>query len=156
MVADAYRLADRVLGLVLERYDLRRDVVLVVSDHGFRTYPAGTVLHVGDERFVEMPFWHGERGILVAAGPPFARGKLAGPVRPEDVSVLLLAASGVPVGEDMDGRLPEGALAPRFLSEHPLGSVPSWERGTTGASAPIESAYDERIIEMLKSLGYVE
>jgi hypothetical protein len=156
MVSDTYRLADRVLGLLLERFDPRRDLVIVVSDHGFRTYPEEPLLHVGDERFLPMPFWHGERGILLGAGPPFGRGTIPGPVRPEDVAVLLLAALGLPIGADMDGEIPEGVLARSYMEEHPPARVETWERGAAGAGEPVPSAYDERILEMLKSLGYVE
>ncbi|RPJ40581.1 MAG: hypothetical protein EHM19_13470, partial [Candidatus Latescibacterota bacterium] len=156
MVADTYRLADRVLGLLLERYDLRKDAVIVVSDHGFGTYPKGSVLHVGDERFVEMPFWHADRGILIAAGAPFARGRLAAEARPEDVAPIVLAALGIPAGADMDGKVPEGTFSAAFLAAHPPASKETWERGATGDRTPIPSAYDEEILEMLQSLGYVE
>lgn len=156
MVADTYRLADRVLGLLLERYDLRKDAVIVVSDHGFGTYAKGSVLHVGDERFVEMPFWHADRGILIAAGAPFARGSLAAEARPEDVAPIVLAALGIPAGADMDGKVPEGTFSDAFLAAHPPSSKETWERGETGDRTPIPSAYDEEILEMLQSLGYVE
>ncbi|MFH1679682.1 MAG: alkaline phosphatase family protein [Candidatus Eisenbacteria bacterium] len=155
MVAETYRLADRVLGEILERVDLLKDAVLVVSDHGFRTYPPGTVLHVGDDRFVEMPFWHGDTGILLAGGAPFRRGKLEAPVRPEDVTALLLAAFGLPVGAEMDGTIPEGAFREGFLRDHPIRFVESWEREPAGDETPIESPFDERMLEKLRSLGYI-
>lgn len=155
MVAETYRLADRALGLVLERVDLERDAVLVVSDHGFRTYPPGTILHVGDDRWTEMPFWHGERGILFAGGGPFRRGTLEEPVRPEDVAAIVLAAAGLPLGADMDGTVPEGVFRADFLRDHPVRFVGSWEKGALGDEAPIESPFGERMLEKLRSLGYV-
>jgi predicted AlkP superfamily phosphohydrolase/phosphomutase len=155
MVANAYRLADRVLGLVLDRVDLRRDAVLVVSDHGFGTNPGGGVLWVGDDRRVEMPFWHAPKGILLAGGGPFARGRLPGALRPEDVTPILLAVAGLPAGEDMDGRVPDGVLGRRFLEAHPLRTKPTWEEGPRGEDAPARTPFDEQVLEQLRNLGYV-
>jgi hypothetical protein len=64
-LADAYRLADRALGVALDAYGARRPVVLIVSDHGFRLAPPGarrfkpnldkslrSLLRLDPERFV--------------------------------------------------------------------------------------------------------
>ncbi|MBN1826179.1 MAG: alkaline phosphatase family protein [Candidatus Eisenbacteria bacterium] len=158
MVGETYRLADRVLGAVLERVDLSRDVVVVVSDHGFRTYGEGTEVHVGDERWMEIPFWHGETGLLIAAGPPFRRGARGGAVRPEDLTPLLLAAAGLPVGRDMDGRVPEEALDRRFLRDHPVLRVATYEKdeGMGSEERPIESPFDDEVRDKLRALGYID
>lgn len=158
MVADTYRFADRVIGLLLERIDLERDALIVVSDHGFRTYPEGTELHVGDDRWMEMPFWHGETGIFLAAGAPFRNGVTGRALRPEDVTPILLAAAGLPVGEDMDGDVPAGLFTASFLEDHPVRRVVTHEKeggDDAGNDEPIESPFDDEMRRKLKSLGYI-
>ncbi len=156
MVADSYRLADRLIGLILDRLDLEKDVLIVVSDHGFRSYPEGTKLHVGDDKYEELPFWHSDTGVLYAAGPPFKRGKRGVIIRPEDVTLIVLAAFGISRGADMDGEAPEAIFSRPFLRAHPIESISTYETGARGDEAPIESPYDESIREMLRSLGYLD
>lgn len=156
VVADTYKFADKVLGLVLERVDLSKDAVIVVSDHGFKTYPDEPELHVGDDRHVKMPFWHDDTGLFLAAGPPFPRGKKGPTLRPEDVTPVLLAITGIPRGEDMDGRVPEGLFADSFLERFPIRSVPTHETGGAPGGDPVEAPFTEAALEQLRSLGYLE
>ncbi|MFH1277730.1 MAG: alkaline phosphatase family protein [Candidatus Eisenbacteria bacterium] len=156
MVANTYKYADKVLGLVLERVDLSKDAVIVVSDHGFSTFPDEPELHVGDERYVKMPFWHDDTGLFVAAGPPFRKGGRGPDLRPEDVTPVLLAVTGVPRGEDMDGRAPEGLFDEAFMKKHPVRSVPTYETGEAAGGGAVEAPFNEAVLEQLRSLGYLE
>ncbi len=158
MVAQTYRLADRLIGLFLDRLDLEKDAIVVVSDHGFRDWPPGTRLHVGDGKYEEMPFWHSRHGILLAAGGPFRKGKADGAVAPEQLTPLILAAFGLPVGKDMDGAVRRDLFRKEFLEAHPVKRIDSYESGGKGspAPAPVESPMDDQMREMLKSLGYLD
>ena len=159
MVAQTYILADRLIGLYLDRLDLSKDAIMVVSDHGFQTWPPGTELHVGDDKMEVIPFWHSDRAILLAAGPPFAKGKRVEELlKPECVTPIVLAAFGLPAGRDMDGRAPEELFKRRFLKDHSIEFIDSWETGDRSdlSGVPIESPADDRIREKLKSLGYLD
>lgn len=156
MVARTYHLADRLLGMVLERIDLSRDVVIVVSDHGFRTYEEGTEIHAGDDVYTELPFWHSETGILYAAGPPFRKGYSGGSACPEDVTPLVLTAFGLPVGEDMDGEAPREIFLDGFWKDHPSATIKTYETDDARDNEePIQSPVDDEIREKLKALGYI-
>lgn len=158
LVGDSYRLADRWLGLLLERIDLSHDAIVVVSDHGFQSFPPGTERHIGDDRTLEMPFWHSDRALLIAAGPPFrAGGAPDDPIRPEDVTPLVLYLLGLAIGEDMDGRVPPALLEPEVVSAFPIRTVPTHETARENREQiPIASPADDAMRAMLKSLGYLD
>lgn len=157
MVGNVYKFTDKVIGLVLERVDLSKDVVIVVSDHGFKTYGDEPELHVGDDRYEKMPFWHSDTGVFFAAGPPFAKGLHGAELSPEDVTPILLAIAGLPVGGDMDGRVPEKILTKSFLEKHPTETVPTYETGEkAGDDRAVEAPFSEAALEQLRSLGYVQ
>ncbi|NNE08348.1 MAG: hypothetical protein HKN20_07270 [Gemmatimonadetes bacterium] len=158
LVGDSYRLADRWLGILLERLDLSRDAIVIVSDHGFESFPPGTERHIGDDRRQVMPFWHSDRALLIAAGPPFrAGGAPDDPIRPEDVTPLVLHILGLAVGEDMDGEVPLRLLDPRFAEAFPVRTVTTYETGDEEREeVPIASPADDAMRAMLKSLGYLD
>ncbi len=145
-----YEYQDGILGRTLALAD-DDTVVLVCSDHGFRT---GTNRPVTDPRIETggAADWHRKFGILVINGPGIRRG-----VRLEDASVLdiaptSLALLGLPVAQDMEGRV----LAEAFEEAPGSDTIATYETGApAGPSAPLESALDEEIVAKLTALGYV-
>ncbi|MGC8764053.1 MAG: alkaline phosphatase family protein [Acidobacteriota bacterium] len=93
---------------------------------------------------------HRPEGILVLYGPSFQRGRLSGATL-EDVTPTLLAALGLPVGEEMDGRVLREAFA-----ETPSAASASYAalRGGTGTSA-LNAGEEAELAERLKGLGYM-
>ncbi len=145
-----YEYQDEVLGRVLELAD-DGTVVVVCSDHGFRT---GANRPATDPR-IEMggaADWHRKFGVLAISGPGVRQG-----VRLEDASVLdigptILAILGLPVAEDMEGR----ALTQAFDPALSPGTVASYEpESGRPAGEPVESALDGEILAKLTALGYV-
>ncbi len=64
---------------------------------------------------------------------------------------------GLPVANDMDGRVLVEAIEPEFLARYPVTMIPSYEDGVTEDGAePIESPVDDEVRERLRSLGYIE
>jgi hypothetical protein len=140
-----YEYTDALVGRLMERFDPERDLVVVVSDHGFEAgQKLGYLTGVHD-------------GIEAIDGVFFARGP--GVARPSgrhrrfsvnDVTPTLLAWLGLPPAQDMDGRpLPilEGA-DPEYVTSY--------------ADTPIErlplepSGAEEDILEQLGALGYLD
>lgn len=155
IVDRTYEYHDRILGRFLEKAN-EKTVVLVVSDHGFRS---GAARPTRDSR-VNTPTaadWHERMGMLVAAGPGIRKGHEIAEASILDVFPTMLALLGMPVAEDLAGRVWEDALTPEFLAAHPVRRIPTFETG----EAPSEqvfaetSAEDRAILEQLVAIGYV-
>ena len=71
-----------------------------------------------------------------------------------DVCPTALYLLGLPVGEDMDGRVLVKAISPQLLAERPVKWTPTHDAGTRGGK-PRRSPIDEEILEELQTLGYV-
>lgn len=113
----AYELQDELLGRLLERTS-ENTVVILVSDHGFRSgedRPAGSAeIHGG-----EAARWHREPGILLLAGPGIRAGvRIEAPVELIDVAPTLHALLGVPIPRSMTGRVLEEVFTPEGAARH--------------------------------------
>ena len=99
---------------------------------------------------------HRLHGILVARGPVLKKATEIDDARLIDLAPTLLHLLGVPVPEDMDGKVLEGAFQPDFLAAHPVRAGAA--SGTTGTDRP--SGYTEeesaKVEERLQALGYLE
>jgi len=131
-------------------------ITMLVSDHGFRT---------GDDRPNFAPSikgqpeeWHRDWGIVVLHGPGIRATRLA-PSSIFDVAPTLLYVAGLPLAEDMPGRLLEGAIDATLLANRRPATTKSYELvGTRLEHAAAVQADPEVMREMmanLKALGYV-
>ncbi|MDP6409315.1 MAG: alkaline phosphatase family protein [Planctomycetota bacterium] len=131
------------------------DTILVISDHGFFDNPGRKPIERTYGDFIEgQAFWHTERGILAAMGGPIRSGAGDLGATVLDVTPTVLALLGLPVGEDMDGKVLRGLFTDAFLAEHPVTTIPTHESGERRATAT-ESPYDAAMLERLEQLGYV-
>jgi len=159
-VAAFYRYQDGILGEILDAAPGATAVVM--SDHGFAS---------GDGRPEDVtPFiegkpglWHDLVGIFVAAGPGIGRGAIP-TVTLYDIAPTLLHLMGLPVPDDMSGKVLEKALSAPFVAAHPIQRVPSYEGlggpgGEEGDEArraeALSGAAEDEIVEQLRSLGYI-
>ena len=172
LIPRVYEHNDRFLGDLL-RVTARNTVVIVVSDHGFESSgklpvdeSADRYAAAFDERrrealrdgtvAVGQSGMHHLEGIFIAAGGPILRG-----VRCEatvlDLLPTVLALLGLPVPEDVPGRVLEEILDPAFLEEHPVRRIPSYEPLIERPRTPVDRTPDDQsAMEMLRSLGYVK
>jgi hypothetical protein len=141
VVSGAYRETDAAVGRILAAVGEAN--VVVVSDHGF-DYEAGRYDH---ERSPE--------GVLIAAGPAFREGPLEG-LSVYDVMPLLLQAKGLPLSEDLEGRLPLQAFAPDHLQAQPVRLVKTYGRWGMPELAKGTAEADAAAIERLRALGYLQ
>ncbi|MEM7245105.1 MAG: alkaline phosphatase family protein [Acidobacteriota bacterium] len=147
-VAAAYEVQDELLGELLDAVP-RDVVVLLVSDHGFLS---GDARPAGRANVAGQPGrWHRRNGVVVARGPDFARGVRFAGGSIEDVGPTVLHLMGLPVGEDMSGRVLLG-------TDRPVATVPTYDdlvplvqqRDLTASSE-----LDAAAVEQLSALGYV-
>jgi tetratricopeptide (TPR) repeat protein len=156
VVARVYEQHDLILGRFLDSAG-DDTVVMLVSDHGFRS---GESRPTSDSR-VEAPTaarWHSRYGVFVAAGPGVRPGHEIEEASVHDVFPTALALMGMPVAEDLDGRVLTAALTDDFLAAHPVRTVATFE--DPGPKDPAErlaaaSPEDRAILESLVAIGYV-
>ncbi len=96
---------------------------------------------------------HERQGVFLALGPHFGQNPPED-ARIEDVAPTVLHVLGLPVPEDMDGRVLIEALASEFVAERPvrLGPPALAERTADGDYSPEEKADVEA---QLRALGYI-
>ena len=148
-----YQDADRVIGEFLEFAD-ENTTVIVTSDHGHSgPKPKGDKYAVG----IAM---HDPSGFIAFWGKDIAGGTELAEPSVLDITPTILALYGLPVGEDMDGRVLTEAMAPEFLAALETSSVTTYETGERSRlgeeEAGAESPVDGQVKEQLRSLGYIE
>jgi len=156
VVARYYRYQDDLLGEILAR--LSPDtVVLVLSDHGFQN---GLSRPKDDPPYVEGKpgLWHRRYGIFIAAGPVIKPGPLD-TTSLLDIAPTVLYLSGLPLAEDMPGRVIKEAIRDDFLARHPARTLPSYEgigrRLEETRPVVASSDTDQELVENLRRLGYI-
>src|SRR5262249_4314223 len=99
-------------------------VVVLLSDHGFRT---------GDDRPTFAPSttgqpeeWPRAGGVLALHGPGIRKGPIP-PASIYDITPTLLYLSGLPLASDMPGRLLASAFQPGVLDRSPPKQLRSYE-----------------------------
>ncbi len=124
-------------------------VVIVASDHGH----SPTIVHS-----LYTQHRHGPPGILLLRGGPVKRGLTLQGADVYDLYPTILYLLGLPVPENVSGKVLLDALDAGFVRLHPLRTVPSYRGlglppGLPGASR--DGAMNELEIEKLRSLGYI-
>lgn len=97
---------------------------------------------------------HRSNGIYIGAGPAFRRGQMAQGNRIIDLAPTMLHLMGLPVPNDMDGRVLEADLRPGFLATHPVRFVQAGGEGGDEETALSDEETAE-IEERLRALGYL-
>jgi tetratricopeptide (TPR) repeat protein len=131
--------------------------LMILSDHG---------VAIGLDRPVDVPpyttgqpaEWHRPWGILLLHGPGIRPGELP-PSRLFDITPTLLYLMGLPLAEDMPGRMIREAFLPGVLAASPPTRIRSYELvGGTLARRESTALDAEAMSEMmanLQALGYV-
>jgi len=146
---------DKRVGDILSRYK-QPPMVLVVSDHG--AGPAVGNFGVDVPEYLHLSGSHRPDGILIANGPGVRKGVKLDPASIMDVTPTLLHYLRLPVGDDMDGTvridLFEDSVADREIQRVPTYDKPGQAAGSV--PTPIEPAVEGKVLEHLRSLGYIE
>ncbi len=154
VVRSAYIYHDILLGRLLRQTD-DDTFVMLVSDHGFHSD------HLRPRNLPDEPAGPAEQhrhyGIFVVAGPGIKQDELVCGATLLDICPTVLACLGLPVGEDMDGRV----LTDVFEETPEIEYLPSWD-GVEGAdgSHPKDLVLDpmdaQESLRQLVELGYIE
>ena len=154
VVSMAYQLHDRMLGTLLEKAG-RDTTVVLLSDHGF--HPD----HLRPSSIPDVPAGpaveHRDFGVLVISGPGAKKSEILHGPSVLDIVPTILALYGLPVAEDMDGKVLSEALAEKADPAF----IPSWENipGADGRHPPhtrLDPVAAHEALEQMIALGYVE
>jgi predicted AlkP superfamily phosphohydrolase/phosphomutase len=104
---------------------------------------------------------HRPKGIFIARGPGIRQGVQLSALSILDVAPLVLYSLGLPVPEDMEGRLPTETLEPAALQARPVETVVTPESATvepshTPGGPVLDEEAEAEILKRLRALGYVE
>lgn len=150
-----YIYQDEVLAELLEHADAQTTVI-VVSDHGFKLPGArGTsTARIGSGRAVD---WHRDRGIVLLAGHHIREHAQVRHARDIDIAPTILYLMGLPVAEDLPGRVLREAVREEFLHAHPVQHGASYESGRQPVDQvlPVASGADTALRAQLETLGYL-
>ncbi len=139
-----YRAVDLLLGRLLEGYG-PRDLVLVVSDHGFEALTQSRFGITGGHETALA-----ENGIVYARGPGIAPGSLIEDMSVNDVTPTVLAWLGLPLGADMDGR-PAG-----FVDLEAIETIATYDTTEIEHVGEGGDTVEAQILDQLRTLGYVD
>ncbi len=99
------------------------DYVIVHGDHGMtRSRKSGGLPGHHVVRFAPEARY----GVFVLSGPGVSAGREIGTLSVLDFAPTLAYLLGLPVAEDLPGRVPREAFSDAHRASHPQGSVPSW------------------------------
>ena len=142
-----YTYWDSLVGAALEH--LSEDTyVFIVSDHGFGPSAAPVIPYRGGDH---LPY-----GVFLAKGPGIKPGYLAEDASVLDLTPTLLYLYGLPVAEDMDGKIMFDIFTDVFNQNHRAETIASYETGRRSRSSLTSSSADEDIKQQLRSLGYAK
>jgi hypothetical protein len=103
---------------------------------------------------------HRWEGIFLASGPGIRAGAEVNELAIVDVAPLILHRLGLPVPDDMSGRVPVEILEPHELDAHPPRSVraaaPQQAPDPEPAGLELDSDEQASVLQRLRALGYVE
>lgn len=154
VVTGAYRLHDMMLETLVALAGPQTTLMLV-SDHGFHSD------HLRPKGIPEEPagpaVWHRPFGVICLAGPHIRKDERIYGATVLDVTPTALTLFGLPVGEDMDGRVLVQALEEAVQPER----IPSWESqpGACGMHPPeqrMDPVAARALIDQFVALGYVQ
>ncbi|MBD3235842.1 MAG: tetratricopeptide repeat protein [Candidatus Eisenbacteria bacterium] len=157
-----YRHQDRLLGELLALTD-EQTTVMIVSDHGFllgRERP----IEEGDRfDYATAAGWHRLEGLFAMRGPqiksaatPPGRRSPFQRVSVFDITPTALTLLGLPIANDMEGRLlsellVEGQSAPPRIASY---EDQAWRESRARAQSSV-AAVDDEMKQRLRSLGYI-
>lgn len=150
-----YQGADAAIGRLVAAMP-ENSTVILVSDHGFRPW--------GHEDGPDAFFAAAGTNIRAAGGPAtdmLTRSDLRRIGSILDVTPTLLALVGIPVGQDMDGRVLDAVLQPLPGTTRPAPvathDTAEWLAARTGAAPAAATGDDENErLEQLRALGYIK
>ena len=154
VVNGAYRFHDMMLQTLLDLAGPEATVILV-SDHGFHSdhlRPRGIPAEPAGPAVQHRPF-----GVFCMKGPHVQQDERIYGATLLDVTPTILTLFGLPVADDMDGRV----LVQAFDHRPEISRIPSWESepgecGMHAADLRMDPAAAQAVLKQFVALGYIQ
>ena len=157
VVTSMYRFHDILLGRLLDLVETDTTVILL-SDHGFyHNHLRPRVLEHESRRFGNPILWHRLPGVA-ATGPGIKRDELFHGTSLLDIAPTVLALLGLPIPDDMDGRVLTRIFAEPVELERIASYEPPHENDGIHRSVSEEETdpwATRQALEQLAALGYI-
>lgn len=152
-----YEYQDRILGDYAAAMD-SNTVLIVVSDHGYGANERKQQIYVGDNQFKVPIHWHKPEGIILMYGKNVTPGVTIEGAEVMDVAPTILYLMGLPLAQDFRGKPLLGAIDRQYQQRNPVVWVDSYNRiwKPERKPGPLETEATGGLMEMLRSLGYVQ
>jgi len=154
VVSRVWKREDAFAGPYLE---LAPDLTLELQDGGLVSILASDTVV---SRRSEPSGTHRPEGIFVAQGLGIRQGVRLPALSILDVAPLVLYSLGLPVPDDLEGRLPTEVLEPAALQVRPVETVSPPKPAVEPSHMPVGPVLDEEaeaeILRRLRALGYIE
>lgn len=121
---------------------------------GGRVYRLSDFAYYGNDSGKHLPI-----GIFIVAGPHIKKNMRIEGASVKDITPTLLYLLGLPVGKDMYGKVLVDIIEPEFVKSNPIEYIDTYgvtDELTKKKSVPVDSRYDQELLERLKSLGYIQ
>ena len=146
IVEPVYSYMDKVVGRIMDKSPENATFILV-SDHGFN------FSNKGYGHYDTPSIAH---GVFAIKGPGVKPANKLENAHIYDITPTLLYLFGLPVGEDMDGRVLVEAFQDGFNKSRKIGFVPSYGAPLKSEEAKKPRDLDKEVLEDLRSLGYIK
>jgi hypothetical protein len=157
LIGEYYVYMDEVLGRIIAEHDASKLTVIVVSDHGHEANPHHDPKSKDHfNRVCSGTHEEAPDGVLILSGKDIRTGAELRRPNIFDVTPTVLALMGIPVGEDMPGRVLDEGIAAAFLQAHPVQTVPTHSANRAFSRVPVKSAISEELKKKLEGLGYIK
>ena len=118
-------------------------IFIIVSDHGFNFSTKG----YNHYDTPEIP-----HGIIIISGPGIRQGHWLQDAHIYDLTPTLLTLNGIPIGEDMDGKV----ILDVFSQRPKVKKIATHDNGGRSSRKERSRDLDERVLEDLRTLGYIK
>lgn len=154
-VKEYYRYMDEVIRKIITSVDF--DTIAIISDHGMEaiSWKKSLWVRLSGRQVRSGTHENAPDGIFIISGKNIKKNKKLNSVTPFDITPSILASMGLPIAEDMDGRVITEAFDDNFLRIHPIETVLSYDEQKGGAEDS-KSSIDDEVRERLRTLGYIQ
>jgi Tfp pilus assembly protein PilF len=126
--------------------------LMLVSDHGFHSD------HLRPKFTPRVPagitVWHRPQGVFIASCESFFQDELVFGARLLDITPTILHYFGLPIGQDMEGRVLEDV----FSEQRTVETIPTWEpaNGAQRPRAKLDEQENRALLDQFVALGYID